>query len=135
MRKNRKPILLILIATLTLICLVVAVYSRVSPYCGIDQPQIPTYPGSVLLDKRVLIDGSEMKMISLKYEVKDTPSSVTDFFAETDTWGKCNTRHLTYNRVVCRGIAEPYGDYWVYINWDSKDNTQYAIELSWHKCS
>jgi hypothetical protein len=95
-------------------------------------PEIPIYPSSTLLKESTILDSPSESMMSYEYEVVDSPESVAKFYMDVTVCSDINQENA---RQICRGQAEPFGIYYVYINFENADLTIYTIEVNWDKCS
>jgi hypothetical protein len=94
------------------------------------QPHILILPNSTLLSKETVLDIPEMALISQKFQVSLASEDVIEFYTEHG----CIDEIPTNTGPNCYGPLEPFGEYSLWIEEITSDQTIYTLEIQWEKC-
>lgn len=101
-------------------------------------PKAPIYPGSTLVNQVSSgVGTSGWPILTYDYVSAASPDKIVAFYEEKGTCGQGDNPRQK-GRELCRGVASPFGEYFVYIDLNShlsKGLTSYSLEIRWHGCS
>lgn len=103
-------------------------------------PTISIYPNSVLQKKTIngvhqnyhlwdfVLREPHYSLATYNYSTTDTPKQVFRFYI--DKGGQLGA----YDQII-RGNAEPFGEYFIYADWDTLSQPmKYTVEFRWKSC-